>query len=86
VIWITKKLSMYVFKKFPDGKLIGGKGASVRRIMTATVAITGPAGKSVKRRAGRCPITKHSSRPGINKEGRDVELATSLPLNIAALA
>jgi len=53
VIWITKKLSMYVFKKFPDGKLIGGKGASVRPIMTATVAITGPAGKSLKLRAGR---------------------------------
>jgi len=83
VIWITKKLSMYVFKKFRHGKLIGGKGVSVRRIITATVAITRPASGV---RDVRCPIPKHSSLAGINKEERDVELATSLPLNIAALA
>jgi len=59
----------------------------VQRIMTATVIGILSADKSVSGvRDVRCPITKHSSRPGINKEGRDVELATPLPLRIAALA
>jgi hypothetical protein len=44
---------MYAFKKFRNGKLIEGDGASVRRIMNATGAITRSVGKSVKRRAGR---------------------------------
>jgi hypothetical protein len=70
--------SVICFKTFRHGKLIGGKGASVQRIVTATVALTRLAGKSVKRRAGSA--MSNPSLAGVNKEGRDLELATSLPL------
>ena len=69
MIWVTRQFSMYAYRKLRNGKLIEGKGASVRRIMTATVVITLSAGKPIKRRAGRSLITEHSSRQGSNKEG-----------------